>query len=166
MTLRKLLPMLLLLGGCSELTEPATDDSRAEVTRRLVARAEAAPAPAAGVAAPKPGLERITGSHILIAYSGALRAEPNVTRDKEEARKMAEAILVRVQKGEDFAALARAHSDDSAAKRTGGNLGTFDRNTMAESFSRAAFELDVGGVSGVVESPFGFHVIQRHPDAP
>jgi parvulin-like peptidyl-prolyl isomerase len=77
---------------------------------------------------------------------------------------MAEAVLARVKKGEDFAELARAHSDDSSAKKTGGNLGTFDRNTMAESFSKAAFNLKIGEVSDVVESPFGFHVIQRHPE--
>jgi parvulin-like peptidyl-prolyl isomerase len=65
-----------------------------------------------------------------------------------------------LNKGEDFAKLAGEYSD-GPSKSKGGDLGKFKFEVMAKAFSEAAFALDVGSVSEVVETGFGFHVIKR-----
>ena len=103
--------------------------------------------------------EQIGASHILIAYAGSERSE--ATRGKEEARKLAGELEVKAKAaGADFAALARANSD-CPSKDKGGDLGTFEKGAMHPDFEAAAWALPVGKVSGVVETPFGFHIIKR-----
>ena len=65
-----------------------------------------------------------------------------------------------VDGGADFATLARKQSDDPGSGRQGGELGWAPRGTFVPEFEAAAYRLDVNEVSDVVESPFGFHVIQ------
>ena len=79
---------------------------------------------------------------------------------KAVARAEAEALLVRVQAGEDFADLAREHSDDVGTAPLGGDLGWFRRGQMVPEFENTAFALGAGRVSGVVESVFGYHIIK------
>lgn len=110
---------------------------------------------------PEGGLIQIGARHILISYQGAMRAAPYVTRTKDEAQTFAETLRGRAESGEDFAELAMDHSDDRGSAASGGELGTFRRDQMVPEFSQAAFRLEVGEISQVVESPFGFHVIQR-----
>ena len=62
--------------------------------------------------------------------------------------------------GADFAQVARTLSDDASAER-GGDLGTIGRGRLAPEYERVAFALPPGQVSPVVETEFGFHVIQR-----
>lgn len=107
------------------------------------------------------GPAEITASHILISYKGAMRAAPYVDRSKEEAQKFAEELRQKALAGEDFAKMAENNSDDRGSAATGGSLGSFSREQMVPEFSNAAFALEIGGVSKVVESPFGFHVILR-----
>jgi len=109
------------------------------------------------------GPAEIAASHILISYQGAMRAAPYVQRTKEEALTLAQDLRARALKGEDFSALAGEFSDDRGSAAQGGSLGKFRRDQMVPEFSSAAFALEVGDVSEVVESPFGFHVIQRDP---
>jgi parvulin-like peptidyl-prolyl isomerase len=105
--------------------------------------------------------DEIAARHILIAYKGAERAGDDVTRSKDEARKLAEEVLEEAKKeGADFAALAKKHSDGPTAEK-GGDLGTFGKGKMAEAFDEAAFQLKVDEISDLVETPFGFHIIQR-----
>ena len=78
---------------------------------------------------------------------------------KAEARATAEGLLERVRAGEDFAALAVEHSQDPASAAAGGDLGWFRRGFMVDEFEDAAFSLLDGGVSDVVETEFGFHII-------
>ncbi|MBN2193907.1 MAG: peptidyl-prolyl cis-trans isomerase [Polyangiaceae bacterium] len=104
--------------------------------------------------------EKVGASHVLLAYKGATRAKDTVSRSKEEAKALADQVLARVRKGEDFSKVAQELSD-CPSKARGGDLGTFARDRMAPAFSKAAFELKVGGVSEVVETPFGYHVIKR-----
>ena len=79
----------------------------------------------------------------------------------EEAKAEAERILgLIVNDNKDFAEMAKKHSD-GPSKTKGGDLGKFKFEVMAKPFSEAAFALEVGGVSGVVETGFGYHVIKR-----
>ncbi len=103
--------------------------------------------------------DEISASHILIAYKGAERS--TATRTKEEAEALAQEVLTKAQaEGADFAALAKQYSDGPTGPK-GGDLGSFKKGAMDPAFEAAAFKLKVGEVSGVVETPFGFHIIKR-----
>jgi hypothetical protein len=105
--------------------------------------------------------DEVAASHILISYKGADRADSKIKRSKQAAKKEANRIrgLV-VNEGKDFAEMAKKHSDGPSGPK-GGDLGKFKFEVMAKPFSEAAFALEVGEVSEVVETGFGFHVIQR-----
>ncbi|TNF63838.1 MAG: parvulin peptidyl-prolyl isomerase [Deltaproteobacteria bacterium] len=102
--------------------------------------------------------DHISASHILLMYAGSERS--SATRSKEEAATQIADIEQQLQGGADFAALARRHSDCGSAQ-AGGDLGGFGRGQMVKGFEDAAFALNVGDTSGVVETPFGFHIIRR-----
>jgi len=103
--------------------------------------------------------EKITASHILIGYKGSSKSE--ATRTKAEARKLAEDVLAKTKAhGANFAALARKHSE-GPSKDKGGDLGEFGKGAMHKNFEEASWKLKVGEISGIVETPFGFHVIKR-----
>jgi peptidyl-prolyl cis-trans isomerase D len=104
--------------------------------------------------------EEVRARHILVAFKGARNASATVTRDKEAAQKLASELLAKAKTGQDFAALAKASTDEQVGKTSGGDLGFFTRDKMDKSFSDAAFALSPGQVSSVVETPFGFHVIK------
>jgi peptidyl-prolyl cis-trans isomerase D len=78
---------------------------------------------------------------------------------RAEVRQRAEAVLEKVQAGEDFAELARQHSEDETAEQ-GGDLGAVTRGQMLKPFEDAAFALEPGQVSAIVESPSGLHIIK------
>jgi hypothetical protein len=105
--------------------------------------------------------ERIKASHLLISYRGALRAAPNIVRSREEAFTRAQEALRRAQEGESFEALVEEYSDDLGSAARGGDLGEFRRQDMVAEFSEAAFKLEPGQLSDMIESQFGFHVILR-----
>lgn len=75
------------------------------------------------------------------------------------ARNLLESLLERARAGEDFAALATEFSQDPGSAAAGGDLGWFRRGDMADEFEEAAFTLLEGGISDVVETVFGFHII-------
>ena len=102
--------------------------------------------------------DQISASHILLMYAGSERSR--ATRSKDEAESQIAEIAQQLQGGADFAALAREHSDCGSAQ-AGGDLGAFGRGQMVKSFEDAAFALNVGDTSEVVETPFGFHIIRR-----
>ncbi|MFQ5478810.1 MAG: SurA N-terminal domain-containing protein [Candidatus Binatia bacterium] len=84
---------------------------------------------------------------------------------KTEIRKEIEAIAKRIADGEDFAELAKKHSDD-ATGTAGGDLGIFGRLKMVKPFEEAAFALEEGEVSDIVETRFGFHIIKVYERQP
>jgi len=105
--------------------------------------------------------DEIKASHILISYKGADRADSDISRSKDEAKTEAERLRkLIVEENSDFAEIAQKHSDGPSSSK-GGDLGKFKFEVMAKPFSEAAFDLNVGEVSEVVETGFGFHVIKR-----
>lgn len=77
-----------------------------------------------------------------------------------KSQQQAEDILIAVNAGADFAAMAKAKSEDSAAKDTGGSIGFFSRGMLLPEFENAAFNLKPGEVSGSVKTKLGFHIIK------
>lgn len=152
---------LLLASACAELTEPSIDPAGAPAPLPAPPASAAAPPATVAPRPPAPPAERIVASHVLVAYKGATRAPAGVTRDKAAAKKLAEELLGRLKKNEDFAALAEKLSDDPTAKGRGGRLAPFSRPDMVPKFSDAAFALRPGELSQVVETEFGFHIIKR-----
>lgn len=98
--------------------------------------------------------EQVEASHILIQVDESADEEA-----VEAARKEAHAVYQRALKGEDFAELAKETSQGPSAQ-DGGYLGKFDRTSMIQPFSDAAFALKPGEISEPVRTRFGWHVIK------
>jgi len=99
--------------------------------------------------------EQVKAAHILI----------RVARDagdamRQQKRQLAEKVLTEAKAGKDFAQLARQYSDDPGSASKGGELGFFPRGSMVGPFEEAAFALKPGEISGIVETPFGLHIIK------
>jgi len=80
--------------------------------------------------------------------------------DIEVARTKAADLLARVKAGESFETLAKENSDDAGSAIDGGDLGFFGRGMMVTAFDDVTFEMQVGDVSDLVKTPFGFHIIK------
>ena len=91
-----------------------------------------------------------------------VQARHIVIRGKEpEKRTQAEKLLKQLQAGADFAKLAEEYSEDPGNAKKGGDLGFFARGRMVPEFEEAAFALkNKGDLSSVVETQFGYHIIQ------
>ncbi|MEZ4429683.1 MAG: peptidylprolyl isomerase [Nannocystaceae bacterium] len=105
-------------------------------------------------------VEKVHTRHILIRYKGAKNADKKVKRSKEDAEKLAKKIQEEAAGGGDFQALAKKHGEDGSAEK-GGDLGPVGRGMFVPAYEEAAFALKKDEVSQVIESDFGFHVIQR-----
>lgn len=103
-------------------------------------------------------MSQIRASHILLMYQGSMRSMSS--RSKEEAWETIHTIKDEIAQGADFGQMARQYSDCPSGE-DGGDLGFFGRGAMVPEFEEAAFALEAGEVSGVIETPFGFHLIQR-----
>ncbi|MFQ5592921.1 MAG: peptidylprolyl isomerase [Anaerolineae bacterium] len=77
-----------------------------------------------------------------------------------ETEEDAESILEQLQNGADFAELAKENSTDETTRENGGDLGFFPRGVVLAEFEEAAFALDVGERSSVVQTPYGYHIIE------
>jgi peptidyl-prolyl cis-trans isomerase SurA len=81
-------------------------------------------------------------------------------KTKAAARKRAEELHERLLKGEDFETLAREFSEDPGSAKEGGNLGFWGKGDMTPNYEQTALKLKNKEISGVIESPFGYHIIQ------
>jgi peptidyl-prolyl cis-trans isomerase D len=96
--------------------------------------------------------EQVRASHILFKTEG---------KDDAAVKKQAEEVLAKVKApGADFATLANQYTEEEVGKTRGGDLDFFERGRMAKEFEDAAFALQPGEISGVVKSPFGYHIIK------
>ncbi len=99
--------------------------------------------------------EQRQASHILV------RLEPGASdADRKAALAKAQSLLAQARSSADFAALAKAQSQDPGSAPQGGDLGLFARDTMVKPFADAAYAMKVGDISDVVESEFGLHIIK------
>ncbi|PAE78042.1 peptidylprolyl isomerase [Bacillus velezensis] len=87
---------------------------------------------------------------------GKIRASHILVADK----KTADEVEKKLKKGEKFETLAKEYSTDNS-KDNGGDLGWFDKKSMDETFSKAAFGLKVGQVSDPIKTKFGYHIIKK-----
>lgn len=92
-------------------------------------------------------------SHIL------MQATPSENSIREAYQKIQE-IQNKLKEGQDFATLARQYSEDPGSAANGGVLGFVSRGTLVKEFEEAAFALNEGQISDIVQTQFGFHVIQ------
>ena len=99
--------------------------------------------------------EEVRARHILLLYP-----DQATEAQRDSVRALAEELRDRARAGGDFEAMAREYSDDPGSAPRGGDLGYFDRGTMVGPFEEAAFALEPGEVSDVVETQFGLHVIR------
>ncbi|KZT22672.1 rotamase-domain-containing protein [Neolentinus lepideus HHB14362 ss-1] len=125
-----------------------------------------------------PGAEYLTGgaasggapgqvraSHLLVKHSGSRRPsswrEANITRSKDEAVEILRGYQSEISgSAEKFAELAGKYSDCNSA-RNGGDLGWFGHGQMQKPFEDATFALPVGGMSDVISTDSGVHLILR-----
>ncbi|QNI03108.1 SurA N-terminal domain-containing protein [Halomonas sp. SH5A2] len=91
-------------------------------------------------------------SHIMITFGDE--------RDREEAQQRANEALEALEDGESFADTALRYSDDTASAEEGGDLGTISRGFFGDAFDEAAFSLDEGETSSIVEMDNALHIIQ------
>lgn len=102
--------------------------------------------------------DSIRASHILLMYAGSARS--SATRTKDQAESQIRALKAQLDDGAEFAMLAQQNSDCPSG-RQGGDLGAFGRGQMVPAFEQTAYGLEIGAVSDVIETDFGFHIIQR-----
>ncbi|MAJ75299.1 hypothetical protein CMK13_20170 [Candidatus Poribacteria bacterium] len=101
----------------------------------------------------------VTARHILkkVAEGSSLDEKDKI---RQQAVELLEMITTEVEAGKSFAELAQVHSEGPSASN-GGSLGSFGRGKMVKPFETACFdELDIGEISGLVETSFGFHIIK------
>lgn len=98
--------------------------------------------------------EEVRARHILFRV-----ADPNDAAASKAAEDKAKDVIERLKKGEDFAKLASALTEDPSGKKDGGDLGYFTRDQMVPEFSQVAFSLDKGQISAPVKTQFGWHVL-------
>jgi hypothetical protein len=169
-TKRSVRALAALLGslaafGCRTASPPPP------APRASAAEAATTPTPVPSPAPPAAVAEHIKVQHILISFAGKVPGK-NVTRSQDEARALANQILERAKKGEDFDALVRTYTDDRAPgiyslsnSGVSPGEGEFSRDRMVPAFGNVGFSLAPGEI-GMAEydprtSPYGWHIIKR-----
>jgi parvulin-like peptidyl-prolyl isomerase len=99
--------------------------------------------------------ERASAQHILI------KPATDSDADRVVAESKIEELRAQIEGGANFADLAEAHSECPSGKQGGGSLGWFGRGMMVPEFDNAVFSMEVGELSEVIETQFGFHIIYK-----
>jgi len=147
-----ILPVLLLAIACGQ-QEPADETGEVVTDTTEVIALDSIP-----VEVVPPTV--VTARHILICYDGCA-VNDTFNRTQEEALALIQNIETRIQNGETTFIQAAIDYSDCPSGQDGGMLGEFGRGAMVPAFEDAAFALPVGGMSGVVETQFGYHLILR-----
>jgi hypothetical protein len=153
-----------VVGGAGFLPmsarNPGVAAARAETAAPRVQPSDAPPPSVSGTGAASD--ERAIAVLQVMILHGAtpLAQTKKITRTREEARRLADEVRARAVKGEDFAGLVTRYSEDPMAAKHGGFL-KFRKKDAVKPFGDVAFALEVGEVSPVTETQFGFHVIRR-----
>jgi hypothetical protein len=147
---------LALVLACGQ-EEPADDaaDTTTDETTEVADTVETAEIP---VEDTPPSV--VTAWHILVCYDGCAVDQP-FNRTQEEAQESIRDLQQRIQSGEMTFVQAAIEYSDCPSGQDGGMLGEFGRGAMVPAFEEAAFALPVGGMSDVVETQFGYHLILR-----
>lgn len=103
---------------------------------------------------------RVKASHILAIFLWVEDNSEETEEGKEEALEKIKMVEDKLKNGGDFEVLARQYSDDSESAASGGDIGYISEGQMIEEFEEALFSLDVGEVSEIVETKYGFHIIK------
>jgi peptidyl-prolyl cis-trans isomerase C len=103
---------------------------------------------------PMGATEEVRARHILF------RADPKDAKALAEAEERARAALERIKKGEEFAALASALTEDPSGKENGGDLDYFTKEQMVPEFANIAFQMSPGQMSNPIRTQFGWHIIK------
>jgi peptidyl-prolyl cis-trans isomerase D len=98
--------------------------------------------------------ERVKVRHILVMTQGKPKADVPVLKAK------AEGLLKQLKAGADFGELAKKNSDDPGSAQKGGELGWVTHGQMVPNFEKASFSLKPGELSGIVETEYGYHIVQ------
>lgn len=109
---------------------------------------------------PAPNTHRAKVRHLLLTYEGAWRSTSR--RTKTNAQTQASNYKSMLDAGVDFGYLAAQYSEDPQ-KKDGGLIGVVEKGQMVAEFETALFDLDINEISNVVETGFGFHILQRLP---
>jgi peptidyl-prolyl cis-trans isomerase SurA len=94
-------------------------------------------------------------SHILFPIPKDASLEQS-----REIRKRSQKVLERIKGGEDFGEMALLYSEDPSSRKDGGDMGYFKRGELLPTLEREALRLQVGEVSGVIRTEFGFHIVK------
>lgn len=128
----------------AQITSACNDPTEDELLAHFKAHQEEYQAPA-----------QVEISHILIKAAGAGPA------DKQTARSRLQEIRSRLMDGTDFCQEAAAHSECPSGTKSGGSLGWYSRGMMTPAMDQAAFAMEDGEISEIIETPLGFHVLKR-----
>ncbi|MFA6172035.1 MAG: peptidylprolyl isomerase, partial [Patescibacteria group bacterium] len=129
----------LKVGGVSGLIE--TDDNISII--KLVAMQDS---------------KEVKANHLLICWVGADRCESDLS--KEDAKKKIDELKAEATAA-NFIDLVKANSSEPGASESGGDLGWFGKGMMVKPFEDATFAMKVGGISEVIETQFGYHLIYK-----
>lgn len=103
-------------------------------------------------------VDQVSASHILLMYKGSTSSSND--RSEDEAKDKIKMLRSQVEEGTNFGELAREFSDCPSGTQ-GGDLGSFGRGQMVPEFENAVFNMEIGDLSEIIKTDFGYHIIQR-----
>jgi peptidyl-prolyl cis-trans isomerase SurA len=109
----------------------------------------------------QPRIPKIRAQHILISYMNE-----DGKMDSAAAKLTADSVLALIKEGQDFDTLVQRYTDDTGTKDKAGDLGFFERRMMVKEFDEEAFNMEVGEISDLVQTNFGYHIIKLMEKAP